>query len=114
MENEELISGEFLSAPLPPDRAWLGRYVNSDLLARFAVYYVTFADLRRQVTLRRFCQLFVEHTGLYCSGQLLRRIGKRLRAAEEAAQNALATRDLERLVTIKLVGSPVGRPKKKT
>lgn len=114
MENEELISGEFLSAALPPDRAWLGRYVNSDLLTRFAVYYVTFAALRRQVTLRRFCQLFVEHTGLYCSGQLLRRVGKRLRVAEDAARNAMADRNLERLVFIKLVGSPWGRPRKNT
>src|SRR5690606_7049134 len=98
----KLIGGEFIAADLPPDKSWMNRYFTSNLLRRFLVYYVTFSDLINRVSLRYYCQLFIDHTGNYCTIQLLCSAAKKIRTLEEVLAKAERERNLEEITNIKL------------
>lgn len=97
-----LLGGEFIVGELPADKAWLNRYFRSDLTKRFVVYYVTFREQLSRMTLKDFCELFIDHTGFSCSMQLLCRIAKKVRELEEVVDQAEKTKDLALLAEIKL------------
>ena len=101
-EDLRLIGGEFITADLPHDKAWLARYFRSELLYRFVVYYVTFRNLTKRVSLRYYCQLFIDHTGWHCSIQLLCRTAARIKKLEAAVAKAEQDRDLATLTELKL------------
>lgn len=98
----QLIGGDFLTADLPHDKVWLARHFKSKLLVRFAVYYVTFRDLLKRVSIRYYCQLFIDHTGYYCPIEILFYAVSKVRKLEAAADRAEKDRDLETLSRIKL------------
>lgn len=110
-EDLRLIGGEFIIADLPHDLAWLGRYFGPETIKRFVVYYVTFRALREVVSLRTFCQLFIDHTGRHYQIEKLCAAGKKIRELEAAAAKAEKERDLKTLSEIKLGSYIFGRTK---
>lgn len=101
-EDLNLVSGDFLTADLPKDKTWLKRYFKSDLLVRFLVYCITFRNLTNRVSLRYYCQLFIDHTGCRCSISFLCAAMAKLRKIEMVADKAEHDKDLETLSEIKL------------
>jgi hypothetical protein len=99
-EDVSLIGGDFLTADFPSDKTWLTRYLGSEQLRRFAVYYLTFRELK--VSLRGLCRLFIDHTGFKCSEQLLCLTAKKIRELEAAVAEAEKAKDFEALTNIKL------------
>lgn len=100
-EDLKLIGGEFLTVD-SVEHKWLYRYFPGRLSSKFITYYVTFRGLKKRVSLRKFCQLFTEHTGLYGSINTFCKIAKRIRELETAMENAEKSRDLALLSKIRI------------
>jgi hypothetical protein len=101
-EDLSLISGNFITTDLPRDKSWLKRYFGSDILVKFLVYAITFRNLTKRVSLRYYCQLFIDHTGCHCSISFLCAAMAKLRKIEAIADKAEQEKDLETLSEIKL------------
>ena len=101
-DDVRLIGGEFTTAELPPDKSWLARYFRSDLTYRYVVYRMTFAQTRSWLSQRKFAQLFIDHTGLYCSFQLLCKTDKKVATLVEALDKAQADKDFAMISKIRL------------
>lgn len=101
-EDLKLIGGEFMTADLPQDKAWLARYFHSDRLYRFLVYYVTFQHLTKRISLRYYWQSFIDHTGLKCHLPHICRVSLKIRKLEKALADAQQNKDLEKISDIKL------------
>lgn len=97
-----LIGGNFISAEVPKEYAWLLRYfVERPIVERFLVYYIIFSDLRKRISQQRFCDLFVDHTGYLLSNKALCAIMLKIDRALKAEAEALRTKNLEMLSAVR-------------
>lgn len=96
-----LISGEFITADFPADKAWLSKYFRRKVVKRFIIYCLTFRELTKRVSLRYYCKLFVDHTGCYCSKSVLCQANKKLRELEAIVEKAEKDKDFETLIKVK-------------
>jgi hypothetical protein len=98
-EDLKLIGGDL---SVDASSKWLFRYFKTDLSSKFLTYYLTFKEVKKRVSLRCFCQLFIDHTGCYGSINTFCKFAKKICDLEEALNKAEKSRDLDLLSKIKL------------
>lgn len=86
----QIISGEYLEAPIPKDKAYLQRYFATDMQDAFLRYMLSFGDWKN----------FIEHTGHYCSKRTLQLLQQKLHRLESAHRSAKDSMDLDLLESI--------------
>ncbi len=86
----QLISGDFTSPDLPPEKRYLIKYFASEIQRAFLSYYIVFGHH----------ELFMDHTGIYCTKRWVRKMRDRFVSVTKAYKKAQKEFDLDALAII--------------
>lgn len=97
----KFLGGEFLYNDLPFSKQYLRKYFSTEIQERFLIYYLSFSSLLNEGSGIKFCNSFVDHTGIYCDLKWAQRLLSKVRKIEEALATAEKSLDLSTVNLIK-------------